>query len=190
MAAAIRLTNSSPRANDGGNANKFLSFCLGKEEFGLEILTVREIIGITDITPLPQAPKYVKGVINLRGKIISVVELRTKFGMDSVPYTEETCVIVVEVAGTGGSDSFQMGIIVDSVREVVNIDQNSIEPPPTFGTEISLDYILGMGKLKERVIILLNVAKVLSASELDALASATHAAPSVAGDIQSVQKAA
>ncbi|MCH8344356.1 MAG: purine-binding chemotaxis protein CheW [Planctomycetes bacterium] len=158
---------------DADNENKFLSFYLGNEEYGLEILRVREIIGIIDITPLPQTPDYVKGVINLRGKIIPVIELRSKFSMPSVAYTEQTCVIVVEVSEDDSTDQFQMGVIVDNVSEVLDIAREQIEPPPDFGCRINTDYILGMGKVKERVVILLDINKVMTESEIESLQSAS-----------------
>ena len=118
----------SEALGDGGDKeNKFLTFRLGNEEYGVEILRVREIIGLIGITPLPQMPEYVKGVINLRGKIIPVIELRTKFALPSVEYTEATCVIVVEVSEDNESEHFQMGVIVDSVSEVLDISRNDIE---------------------------------------------------------------
>ena len=131
-----------------------------------------------DITPLPQTPEYVKGVINLRGKIIPVIELRVKFGMPSVAYTEETCIIVVEVTDDSSvEEQFQMGVIVDSVNEVLDIQKNQIEPAPQFGCTVNTDYILGMGKVqdkeKEKVIILLDIDKVLTQSELESLSSSS-----------------
>ena len=151
------------------NGNKFLSFCLGHEEYGIEILRVREIIGLLDITPLPQTPDYVKGVVNLRGKIIPVIELRAKFGMSSVEYTEETCIIVVEVTDPDGVERFQTGVVVDTVSEVTNIDKAQIEPPPRFGCQLNTDFILGMGKVKEKVIILLDIDKVLTQEDFAGL---------------------
>ena len=162
----------SVKSND--NQDKFLSFCLGKEEYGLEILRVREIIGVLDITPLPQTASYVKGVINLRGKIIPVIELRNKFGMQSVAYDEETCIIVVEVVDSVSSEQFEMGVIVDSVREVKNIGKSMIEPAPKFGGSLNTDYIMGMGKVsegdREKVLILLDIDRVLSAGTTNQLA--------------------
>ena len=151
------------------NGNKFLSFCLGHEEYGIEILRVREIIGLLDITPLPQTPDYVKGVVNLRGKIIPVIELRAKFGMSSVEYTEETCIIVVEVTDPDGVERFQTGVVVDTVSEVTDIDKAQIEPPPRFGCQLNTDFILGMGKVKEKVIILLDIDKVLTQEDFAGL---------------------
>ncbi len=153
---------------------KFLSFAIGEETYGVEILRVREIIGLIDITPLPQTPDYVKGVINLRGKIIPVLELRSKFGMNSVDYTEETCVIVVDVSDPDGQEQFEMGVIVDAVNEVLDIEGTRIEPPPKFGFSLNTDFILGMGKIKlnnlERVIILLDIDRVMTAAEMNAMA--------------------
>lgn len=139
---------------------KYLTFVLWNEEYGLEILKVREIIGLLDITPVPQTPDFVKGVINLRGKVIPVVDLRLKFGMPPADYTKETCIIVVDV------ESLLMGIIVDTVSEVLDIKEGDIEPPPFFGQKVDVNFILGMGKIKKKVEILLNIDKVLSGREL------------------------
>ncbi len=163
---------ASQDADGQGQVQKYLSFCLGEEEYALEILAVREIIGLMDITPLPQTPRYVKGVINLRGKIIPVIELRTKFGLDSVPYTEETCIIVVEVMLSEMQEPMQMGLIVDSVREVLDINRGQIEPPPSFGCSVPLTFIMGMGKVKNKVVVLLNITSVVRADELERIASA------------------
>lgn len=159
-------THTDAGVSTDENQNKFLSFSIGNEEYGVEILKVREIIGVLDITPLPQTPDYVKGVINLRGKIIPVIELRRKFNMPSVEYTEETCIIVVEVQNPVTADNFQMGVVVDSVSEVRNISRSQIEPTPDFGSTLNTNYILGMGKVKVAentlVLILLDTDKVVS----------------------------
>lgn len=158
--ATASSTRNQSRTEDG-NQDKFLTFCLGREEYGLPILAVREIIGLIDVTPLPQTPSYVKGVINLRGKIIPVIELRAKFGLQNVPYTAETCILVVEVSAEEENGTpFQLGIIVDSVREVLDINRTNIEPPPNFGTSVPLSAIQGMGKVKDKVVILLNIDSV------------------------------
>ena len=173
---AAANTLSDALGESGDKENKFLTFCLGQEEYGVEILRVREIIGIIGITPLPQMPVYVKGVINLRGKIIPVIELRTKFALPSIEYTEATCVIVVEVSENNDSDHFQMGVIVDSVSEVLDIDRDDIEPAPRFGSALKTEYILGMGKIsdddQEKVIILLDIDKVMTQEDLASLSSA------------------
>ena len=139
---------------------KYLTFTLGVEEYGLEILKVREIIGYMEITSVPQTPVFIKGVINLRGKVIPVIDLRLKFGMEETEATEETCIIVVDIG------EMLMGILVDAVSEVVDIPAEKIEPPPAFGSSISTDFILGMGKAQDKVKILLDIAKVLSQEEL------------------------
>ncbi len=143
---------------------KYLTFVLGKEEFGLEILKVREIIGYIDVTSVPQTPGYVLGVINLRGQVIPVVDLRAKFGMETAERTEETCIIVVEVSH--GNRQISTGVMVDCVSEVLDIDGNDIEPAPEFGSAVMTDFILGMGKIGDSVKILLDIDKVLVGSEL------------------------
>jgi purine-binding chemotaxis protein CheW len=135
------------------------------EEYGLEILKVREIIGLLPITSLPRTPVFVRGVINLRGKVIPVIDLRQKFGLDVADDTNQTCIIVVDVTGqTGG---IQGGILVDSVSEVLDIRGEDIEDPPMFGSSVDTAFILGMAKAKGTVKILLNIEKVLSATELE-----------------------
>lgn len=143
------------RAQHEVQGGKFLTFNLAEEEYGLEIMKVREIIGIMDITSVPQMPPHVKGVINLRGKVIPVVDLRLKFEMEPAEYTEATCIIVVDV-GT------LVGIIVDTVQEVLDIDAEQIDPPPPLGASVDTTFIFGMGKVKDEVKILLDVDKVLN----------------------------
>ncbi|MFQ5965184.1 MAG: chemotaxis protein CheW [Candidatus Scalinduaceae bacterium] len=145
---------------------KFLTFVLSKEEYGIEILKVREIIGLMDITTVPQTPDYMKGIINLRGKVIPVIDLRLKFSMPEEEQTQETCVIVVEV-GAYSNTPQQIGIIVDNVSEVLNIKGEEIEEAPHFGQEIDTSFIMGLGKAKEKIIILLDIEKVLSSEELE-----------------------
>ena len=140
-------------------AGKFLSFYLSKEEYGIAILKVREIIGMVDVTPLPRTPDFVRGVINLRGKIIPVIDLRLKFGMPPADYTNETCIVVVDV-GREGESSVQVGCIVDTVSEVLTVDNEQFEAPPRCANA-SGDYIAGLGKLKDRVLILLDIDKVI-----------------------------
>ncbi len=137
-------------------AGKYLTFVLGDEEYGLDIGMVREIIKIMDITKIPNAPESIKGVVNLRDKVISVMDLRIKFCMEPIEYTEETCIIVVDYNST------MMGVIVDTVSEVLDISGDEIEPPPSFGTGIDVNFIIGIGKIKGKVIILLDIRKVLS----------------------------
>ena len=141
-------------------AGKYLTFSLAGEEYGLEILKVREIIGMMGITAIPRTPSFIKGVINLRGKVIPVVDLRLKFGLVEGERTDETCTIVVDVGAV------EMGIIVDKVSEVLDIAGGDIEDTPSFGTSVDTAFILGMGKAKGKVTILLDINKVLTGGEL------------------------
>jgi len=141
-------------------AGKYLTFVLDTEEYGLEILKVREIMGVMEITTVPRTPHHVKGVINLRGKVIPVVDLRLKFSMPEADHTEQTCIIVVQV------NEVEMGIIVDEVREVLDIPAESIEDAPSFGASVATDFILGMGKTGNRVTILLDISKVLDPADV------------------------
>jgi purine-binding chemotaxis protein CheW len=155
-------------------AGKYLTFRLAQEEYGLEILKVREIIGLMNITPVPRAPHEIRGVINLRGKIIPVVDLRRKFGMSDTEATEETCIIVVNV--NAGDESVDMGILVDSVSEVLDIKGEDIGPAPSFGKALSTDFILGMAKTGGRVTILLTIERVLTASDFASRAGSAELA--------------
>ena len=148
-------------------AGKYLTFVIGKEEFGVGVLKVREIMGIQDITAVPQTPPYLKGVINLRGKVIPVIDLRLKFGLPSVDYTQRTCIIVVQVKS--GSALLLMGIVVDEVSEVITMAGADIEDTPDFGSTVSTSYILGMAKIKDKVKILLDINEVLTSQEIHGL---------------------
>jgi purine-binding chemotaxis protein CheW len=149
---------------------KYLTFTLAEEEYGIGILKIKEIIGMLPITSVPQTPDFVKGVINLRGKVIPVMDLRLRFGMMSMDYTERTCIIVVEISGQAGT--ILVGIVVDAVSEVLNIKGDDIEKTPTFGTKLNTDYILGMAKMEGGVKILLDIDQVLSSDELSMLSEA------------------
>jgi purine-binding chemotaxis protein CheW len=149
---------------------KYLTFTLAGEEYGIGILKIKEIIGMMAITSVPQTPKFVKGVINLRGKVIPVVDLRLRFAMDAIDYNERTCIIVVEIGGRG--TDFVIGIVVDSVSEVLNIKSEDIEDTPTFGTRLNTDYILGMAKMEGKVKILLDIDAVLSRDDIHLLQKA------------------
>ena len=149
---------------------KYLTFSLAEEEYGIGILKIKEIIGMMSITTVPQTPEFVKGVINLRGKVIPVVDLRLRFGMESMDYTERTCIIVVEIEGESGV--VLIGIVVDAVSEVLNIKGEDVEETPTFGTKLNTDYILGMAKMEGGVKILLDIDRVLSNEEIAVLEKA------------------
>ncbi len=146
-----------------GREGKYLTFGLAEEEYGLEILKVREINGLMDITAVPRTPDFVKGVINLRGKVIPVVDLRLKFAMTEADHTDATCVIVVDV------DGLEIGIVVDRVSEVLDIAEGDIEDPPSLGANVDTGFILGMGKVGDRVTILLDITRVLATTELAAV---------------------
>ncbi len=144
---------------------KYLTFLLYGENYGIEILKVREIFGMQEITSVPGVPEYVQGVINLRGRIIPVIDLRLKFGFDENEYNKETCIIVVSI------DEILVGIIVDTVSEVVDIPGDDIEQSPSFGADTPTEYLRGMGKVKEHVVILLNVENVFSVQEISSIGS-------------------
>ncbi len=162
--AAVKQQNRDVVSKEG----KYLTFSLGAEEYGLEILKVREIIGYIEVTAVPQTPHHVKGVINLRGQVIPVIDLRAKFGMETAEVTEQSCIIVVEIAQEGRKCS--MGIVVDRVQEVLDIAGGSIEDAPRFGASVNTDFILGMGKVGDAVKILLDIDKVLAGDHFDGLA--------------------
>ncbi len=141
---------------------KFLIFILGSEAYGIEIHRAREIIGLLDITEVPQSPEYVKGVINLRGKVMPVVDLRLKFLMDEESHSQKKCIIVVDVNNTS------IGLIVDSVSDVTDISSGEIEVAPDFSVGIDPSFIMGLGRESDRVIIMLDMEIVLSADKLEA----------------------
>jgi purine-binding chemotaxis protein CheW len=143
---------------------KYLTFVLDKEEYGIGILKVKEIIGMMPVTPVPHTPAYVKGLINLRGKVLPVVDLRLKLGMEEIGYTERTCIIVLEMAGLSGA--ILMGIVVDSVSEVLHIRGGEIEETPVLGGKPDTGNILGLVKMKGRVKILLDIEKVLHTGDM------------------------
>ena len=154
----------------GDREGKYLTFALAEEEYGIGILKIKEIIGMLSITPVPRTPVFVKGVINLRGKVIPIIDLRLKFGMEEIDYTDRTCIIVVEIMGESGT--ILMGIVVDTVSEVLNIKAEDIEDTPTFGTDLNTDYILGIAKMEGGVKILLDIDRVLNTEEVAVIARA------------------
>lgn len=162
MTGPVGISNQAVRTRTD-KAGKYLTFTLGQEEYGIAILKVKEIIGMMPITPVPRTPDFLKGVINLRGKVIAVVDLRVKFSMESIPYSDRTCIIVVEIQT--GPETMLMGVVVDAVSEVVTIQENETEDTPDFGTSLDTHYILGMAKVGNRVKILLDIDRVLTADE-------------------------
>ncbi|MEI8377303.1 MAG: chemotaxis protein CheW [bacterium] len=143
---------------------KLLTFSLGEEGYGISILKVKEIIGMLEITQVPRTPNFIKGVINLRGKIIPIMDLRMKFGMDEKPYNERTCIIVIEISIQGSQRL--LGVVVDMVAEVINISAEEIEPAPQYGSKLEHNLIAGMGKVKDRVVIILDIDEVVFCDEV------------------------
>ncbi|HVY27769.1 MAG TPA: chemotaxis protein CheW [Polyangiaceae bacterium] len=160
------MTQNQSTPQSGSNialAGKYMTFRLSREEYGLEILKVRELIGLMEITRVPKAPPHVRGVINLRGKVIPVVDLRLKFGMDPTDPTSQTVIIVVQLSAENGG--LTMGILVDEVLEVRAITAEDIEPPPNLQGEVANNFVRGVGKADKRVIFLLDIDRVLSQAE-------------------------
>lgn len=174
-----QTVEANPAANaqqSDRRAGKYLAFRLGQEEFAIQVLKVREIMGVQEITAVPQTPNYVKGVINLRGKVIPVIDLRLKFGLPEAEYTQKTCIIVVQVGQ--GAGAMLMGIVVDGVSEVLTLAASDIEDTPDFGQGVTVPYLLGMAKTKEGVKILLDIDEVLSAQEVHGLEAVLQSAAS------------
>lgn len=148
-------------------AGKYLTFKLANEEYGLEILKVQEIIQMQEITHVPKTPEFVRGVINLRGRVIPVIDLRLKFGMPASEDTDKTCIIVVQIGDA--ENSLTLGVLIDEVSEVLDIEAQNIQETPSFGNNVNTDFILGLGKIGDKVKMLLDVDKVLTTSEIVAM---------------------
>jgi purine-binding chemotaxis protein CheW len=174
MSETATMQKSEDTRKLDGFAGKYLTFSLGKETYGIEILKVQEIIEMVDVTRVPRTPTFVKGVINLRGKVIPVVDLRLKFGMEGKDVSRQTCIVVVYVQN--GDSRLTMGMMVDAVSEVLDIAGSSIAPPPDFGSQVDTAFLLGMAKSENAVRMLLDIDKVLSNKELNALKSAGEGA--------------
>lgn len=165
---ADKKTEATVKNSEHGSlAGKYLTFKLVQEEYGLQILKVQEIIGMMDVTKVPKTPDFVRGVINLRGRVIPVADLRRKFSFDHQEDTEKTCIIVVQVCSSQDSkETTTMGILVDEVSEVLDIVSEQIEKTPSLGSGIDTDFILGMGKVEDKVVMLLDIDKVLTGMEV------------------------
>jgi purine-binding chemotaxis protein CheW len=170
MAESVETMNQAVKAM-ADREGKYLTFALAEEEYGIGILKIREIIGIMPITSVPRTPEFVKGVINLRGKVIPIIDLRLRFGMKPMEYTDRTCIIVVEI--NAQDVTIQIGAIVDTVSEVLNIKAEDIEDTPAFGMSLDTEYILGMAKVSGGVKILLDIDRVLNSEEIAKLEDAT-----------------
>jgi purine-binding chemotaxis protein CheW len=162
---------AEPRQPTSADSDKFLTFFLGEEEYGIEILRVREIIGMMPITWVPRTPEFIRGVLNLRGKVIPVVDLRLKFGMEAAEETEETCIIVVQ------SGDEMVGAVVDKVSEVLDIVGEDIVDAPSLGSGVDTQYLMGIGKSEENIKLLLDIDRVLA--DVDAAGLAAEGAEEI-----------
>lgn len=168
MSATLLTKEPESAVHADERTGKYLTFQLASEEFGIRVLKVREIMGVQEITAVPQTPQHVKGVFNLRGKVIPVIDLRLKFGLPPAEYTQRTCIIVTQVSGERGA-TILMGIVVDGVSEVLNLAASEIEDTPDFGEDIGGEYLLGMAKVKGKVKILLDIDRILSSQDMQKL---------------------
>lgn len=169
MAVATATQESGQQQGIGAEGNQFLTFCLGDELYGVDILQVKEIKGYTSVTKIPNVPSHIKGVLNLRGTIVPIIELRTKFGMATIDYTAFTVIIIVVVRDR------IMGLVVDSVSDVLNIDKKDIQPPPEFGDKVDVSFLNGIGNSGNKLIALLEMERLLSDGDLQDAAAAIAA---------------
>lgn len=169
-AARTQVVESSLTSDDA----QYLTFMLGGEMYAIGILNIKEIIEYGQPTEVPMMPDYVRGVINLRGRVVPVIDLLPRFGRSSTPVSKRTCIVIIDVEADGDAEGERqdIGVVVDSVSEVLQIAGSEIEPPPAFGAKIRADFIAGMGKINHRFVIILNVNRVLSVDELAMLTTA------------------
>jgi len=151
-------------AIETGESRQYVTFCLGEELFGVEVARAREILDLVPVTKVPQTPDYLLGVINLRGQVVPVVDLRVKMGLPKAETTRDSCIIVIEVQVDG--EPLTVGGLADSVREVLELRDDLIEPPPRLGTKLKTEFIAGMGKVDEQFLILLEIDRVFNSEEL------------------------
>jgi len=161
-------------ANDTTTYNQYLTFCLGNEVFAVDVLQVREILDVINITAVPQMPAYMLGVINLRGSVVPVVDLRRKFGMGERSESRDNCIVVLEV--DFGGERTVVGALADAVQEVLDLTTDQIEPPPRLGMQLKTEFIRGMGKKDEQFIIILDIDRIFSSDELVLIHDASEAA--------------
>ena len=156
----------------GAEEDQYLTFIMGDEEYGVDILRVQEIRGWDSVTPIPNTPAYIKGVINLRGTIVPIVDLRERFGMPQIHYGATTVVIVLKVV----SDSSEriMGVVVDAVSDVYNVAEEDMQPPPDFGSVVNIDYVKGLATVTEKMIIILEIDQLMNSGELAALSNSVR----------------
>lgn len=154
----------------GGEQQQYLTFSLNDEMFAIGILSIREIIEYGHLTEVPMVPPFIRGVINLRGSVVPVIDLSVRFGRQAGEITKRTCIVIIEIGSPSGDQHHQMGIVVDAVSEVLEIPPADIEPPPAFGSHIRSDFISGMGKINGRFVVILDVDRILSLDEVAVLA--------------------
>ncbi|HOI52734.1 MAG TPA: chemotaxis protein CheW [Azonexus sp.] len=160
----------------GAEQQQYLTFTLGEEMFAIGILAIREIIEYGNLTEVPMTPPFIRGVINLRGAVVPVVDLAVRFGREPRPSSKRTCIVIIDIASANGTQ--EMGIVVDAVSEVLEIPDADIEPPPEFGARIRIDFISGMGKVNGRFVVMLDVERILSLDEVAVIASVgVHGGP-------------
>lgn len=186
-ASEARLPESPPRTDalparggiqDAAEQHQYLTFQLGLETFAIGILSIREIIEYGFVTQVPMTPPFIRGVLNLRGAVVPVIDLAVRFGRQTEDNTKRTCIVIVEIESASGSQ--EMGIVVDAVNEVLEIPAAEIEPPPEFGTRIRNDFIKGMGKIEGRFVVVLDLDRVLSINEVAVLANTDWMEPAMA----------
>jgi len=169
MSQSLTSSKKNLPVSVDSSPQQYLTFSLGGEVFALGILNVKEIIEFGNITEIPMMPAFIRGVINLRGAVVPVIDLSARFGGAASKVSRRTCIVIVELGE--GEERQDLGVIVDAVNEVLEIPRAEIEPPPSFGAKIRADFILGMGKVEGRFVIILNVDRVLSTEEITMLAS-------------------
>lgn len=169
MDSKADLVNQEIVSGDNLHQNQYLTFILGEEEYGVDILRVQEIRGWEQVTPIPNAPAFIKGVVNLRGTIVSILDLRERFEMEVVEYNELTVIVVLKVKSEGKERV--MGIVVDAVSEVYHIEQDDLKDPPDLGYAIDMDYMKGMATVEDKMVIILNVDHLMSLKELDSIST-------------------
>ena len=176
--AQANIKPDAVAAGSTGKTQQCLTFVLAAEVFAMGILAIKEIIEYADVAEVPMMPEYVRGVINLRGAVVPVIDLSVRFGNPSSPVTKRTCIVIIEVETR--CERHVLGVVVDAVNAVLDIPESEIEPPPTFGASIRADFIRGLGKVNGKFVILLDVDHVLAADEMDVLVDAQESAANAA----------
>ncbi len=168
---AIAATTKAIATAERHDQNQYLTFMLGKETFAVGILCIKEILEYEAPTDVPMMPTFVRGIVNLRGAVVPVIDLAVRFGRSATPTTKKTCIVIIETDATNATQVF--GVVVDAVNEVLEIPDADIESAPTFGTTVRTDFIQGMGKVRDRFVVILNVAAALSVDDMASLATAS-----------------